>query len=386
MKRRSDFEHKLNARGSKPVDYARYAEYEMNLESLRRKRVKRIGLKNTGHTGQRRIFFILDRATRKFSGDLGLWMQYIDFARKQKANKKLSRILTTVLRLHPTKAELWIYAAHYALDERSDIVEARNSMQRGLRFCKNSKHLWCEYTKLEMIYISRISARGRFFQQHDSGDESIIYPSLDTEENDSETFDHIDEGVLEELQKTPALSGAIPIAIFNAAMKQFPQDSDIGKQLFDVIAQFQETPCVSRVLRHIVQSLRDAAPQNLSTMICFFKEPISCVKPVSAHFPTALRESLSRLKISLETKSTSSSRESNAQRRCVLACEVVNWILDLLESQENELDQDISKALMGILKKTCMYTSERILFLMHGCLTYGSCFTSRNNSYIFGEI
>lgn len=114
-KKRSDFEHKLNARGSQPSDYARYAEYEMNLESLRKKRVKRLGVKTTNHTGQRRIFFVLDRATRKFRGDIGLWMQYVAYARKQKSNKRVSQILTTVLRLHPTKAELWIYAANYAL-------------------------------------------------------------------------------------------------------------------------------------------------------------------------------------------------------------------------------------------------------------------------------
>lgn len=297
-------------------------------------------------------------------------MQYIDFAHKQKANKKLSQILTTVLRLHPTNAELWIYAAHYALDERSDIVEARNSMQRGLRFCNNSKHLWSEYTKLEMIYISRVSARGRLFQKHDSDEESMMtLPTLDAKESDSETFDHIDKGVLEELQKTPALSGSIPIAIFNAAMKQFPQDSDLGRQLFDLVARFKDIPCVSRVLRHIVQSLQDAAPQSPSTMICFFREPISCVKPVSVKFPSALRESLSRLRVSMETLSNSSSIESNARRRGVFACEVVNWTLALLESENPELDQDISKALMAVLKKTCMYTSERFLPLVHGCLT-----------------
>ena len=224
----------------------------MNLESLRRTRVKRMGLKNSGHTGQRRIFFILDRATRKFSGDLGLWMQYLEFARKQKANKKRSQILTTVLRLHPTEPELWVYAAHYALDEKSDITEARSSMQRGLRFCKYSKHLWCEYVKLEMIYISKVSARGRLLRHQRSVDDSTIaLPTLDVDEVDSDVFGHIGKGILEELQETPVLSGAIPIAIFNAAMKQFLCDSDLGRQLFHVVALFQEVPCAKGILRHM---------------------------------------------------------------------------------------------------------------------------------------
>ncbi|KAK5707131.1 U3 snoRNP protein, partial [Elasticomyces elasticus] len=38
VKKRSDFEHKLNARGGQPIDFVRYAQYEMNLDLLRRKR------------------------------------------------------------------------------------------------------------------------------------------------------------------------------------------------------------------------------------------------------------------------------------------------------------------------------------------------------------
>ena len=133
----------------------------MNLETLRRKRARRLGVKASAHTGQRRIFFVLDRATRKFHGDIGLWMQYADYARKQKAHKKVSQILTSLLRLHPTKPELWIYAASYAIEFQGDMTEARSYLQRGLRFCKRSKELWLEYAKLEMIYIAKIAARRR---------------------------------------------------------------------------------------------------------------------------------------------------------------------------------------------------------------------------------
>ena len=52
-KKRSDFEHILNARGSKAGDYVRYATYEMNLDTLRKKRCKRLGVKATAHSGQR---------------------------------------------------------------------------------------------------------------------------------------------------------------------------------------------------------------------------------------------------------------------------------------------------------------------------------------------
>ena len=310
-----------------------------------------MGLKNSGHTGQRRVFFILDRATRKFNGDIGLWMQYLEFARKQKANKKLSQILTTVLRLHPIEPELWIYAAHYALDDKSDIIEARSSMQRGLRFCKHSKHLWCEYVKLEMIYISRVSERGRLLRhQRPADDSTITLPALDVDEVDSDRFRHIEKVVLEELQETPALSGAIPIAIFNAAMKEFTWDSDLGRQLFNVITLFRQVPCVKRILRHIVERLQDQVPKDPSTLSCFFKEPTSCVEVVSTDFSAALRDSLKRLKIAMKALSTGSSIESNAQSRGLLARDSIDWVLSLL--QVDHPDEDITKALLTVLKKT----------------------------------
>src|SRR5437016_3559762 len=228
MKKRSEFEHKLNARGAQVSDFARYAEFEMNLETLRRKRVKRFGIKSSNHAGQRRIFFILDRATRKFRGDLGLWMQYIEYARKEKAIKKLHQILTSVLRLHPTKPELWMYAARYTADG-ADMTAARSYMQRGLRFCKTSRGLWVEYAKLEMAYIAKISARRQILGLDDVGpeneevigtnapDEDIIkLPELTAEDMDPtlEEGDDSDQNLWQNIASTPALSGAIPLAIF----------------------------------------------------------------------------------------------------------------------------------------------------------------------------
>ena len=78
----------------------------MNLEALRRKRVKRLGVKFSHYSGQRRIFFVFDRATRKFHGDTGLWLEYLNYAKREKANKKVAQILTSMLRMHPTMPEI----------------------------------------------------------------------------------------------------------------------------------------------------------------------------------------------------------------------------------------------------------------------------------------
>lgn len=361
-KKRSDFEHKLNARGSQPLDYARYAEYEMNLESLRKKRVKRLGIKASTHSGLRRIFFVLERATRKFHGDMGLWMQYVDFARKQKSTKKLSEILTRVLRMHPTKPELWIYAANYALEERGDINEARNYMQRGLRFCKTSKHLWSEYARLEMIYIARIVVRGRDLSRNedfskkdisptaDEQDEiAIALPSITALENNSNSEPgFIDQEMLKTLGATPILSGAIPKAIFDGAMNQFPGDAILGETFFDIVAEFQDLPCANRILQHIINRLLTAAPSDPAALICYVRQPVIGVQTLSSDFPRALGVSLDRLNSATKLVTPSSATNKSSRSRFLLSRRSIEWILHFVVE---DLDLDIRKVISMSLEK-----------------------------------
>jgi len=310
-RKRSDFEHKINARGSTPTDYARYAEFEINVDALRRKRIKRLGVKTTHHHGPRRIFFIFDRATRKHPGDVGLWMQSIDYARKQKAHKKLSQLFTNVLRLHPTKPDLWIYAAQLAMDDHGDMSEARSYMQRGLRFCRGTRAMWLEYARLEMAYIAKIHARREILgisrqkepedvpEQPQEEDENVLpLPRLTAEDiNPDVGEDRADDVALRHLDSTPAWSGAIPIAIFDAAMSHFKQDSALGYSFFEMISEFDQCPLAStRILTHIDQALMDTCPRSWQAQACHIQLPTFNIPASSPEFPSAFRKALRRLK------------------------------------------------------------------------------------------
>ena len=359
MKRRSGFEYKLNARGSQPADYARYAEYEMNLESLRRKRVYRMGIKTNGHAGQRRIFFVLHRATRKFHGDVGLWMQYIEFARKQKSNKKLSEILTSALRLHPTKPELWIYAANYAMEERDDIIEARSYMQRGLRFCRDSKNLWVQYAKLEIIYIAKIATRGQELgltndylktgiKSNEGDDKNFVLLPSGTAPNLDLHPRILDREILEELAETPVLTGAIPIAVFDLAMKHFAEDDVLGGQFFDIAAEFPNVPCTNAILQHIIDHNIAVAPESPITLFCFIRQPSIGIEVLSADFPRALNVSLDRLSTSLQNTIIHKRSREAIRSRCLLIERVIDWILQLIV---DNLDPDIYKVFLLTIKR-----------------------------------
>ncbi|KAI9787758.1 MAG: U3 snoRNP protein [Geoglossum umbratile] len=353
-KKRSNFEHKLNARGSQPSDYARYAEFEMNLESLRRKRVKRLGIKSSYHSGQRRIFFVLDRATRKFHGDLGLWMQYIEYARKEKANKKLLQIFTNVLRLHPTKPGLWMYAAQYAADE-ADMTSARSYMQRGLRFCRESKSLWIEYAKLEMNYVAKIAARSRILgldgsrlenkkspQNEEPNADVIALPELTAEDIDPslQKGDGLDQIALQNLNSTPALTGAIPLAIFDSAMKQFANDDSLAEKFFSLFAGFGNMPCLPKILQHVINYMLQIWPTMPSCLSCYSQQPMIGVDPYSAEFPGALGMSLERIRSS--TKKT--------QRMSELYERIIGWLQPL--SKITDLDANVQKVISAIVRRT----------------------------------
>ncbi|KAL9602983.1 MAG: hypothetical protein Q9219_001508 [cf. Caloplaca sp. 3 TL-2023] len=363
-RKRSAFEHKLNARGSTPLDYARYVAFEMNLDSLRQTRSKRMGVKSAGHTGQRRLFFILDRATKKFHGDTALWLQYVTFARKQKAHKRVAQIITNMLRLHPTSPELWTYAADYALEERGDVTEARSHMQRGLRFCRESKFLWSEYLKLEMIYIAKIMNR-----QHILGLGSV---SSDTAQLPGDEAINSDMMLLSPLTSTdmsvahrktesppekdskigvvpnPALSGAIPIAVFDSAIKHFPNDPAFGARMFDVVAGFHRLQCTRRILRHIVEILMKSAPNDAACVSRFIVEPIIGADALSVGFPSALIAVLDRFESLIKDLEASHSSLEQSSAYASVSQHLIQRIIPFLDCPE--LDPEIRGVVISMIK------------------------------------
>jgi U3 small nucleolar RNA-associated protein 6 len=270
---------------------------------LRRKRIKRLGVRYKG-AGQRTIYFLYNRATRKFSGDLTLWMQYIEFARKDKAYKRLNDIFTSVARLHPTKPEIWVHAANYFMDTQADMTNARSYMQRGLRFCKNSEHLWLEYAKLETIYIGKIAGRRKILgldgdrtkaQTEDDGDVDMISLPQVTAEDINPSLkqdDGVDEVALQNLASAPILTGAIPLAVFDSAMKQFQGKVRVAEKFFTMFAEFEQLSCVPRMLQHVLEFLQQSSPQSVEAAICKFRMQLFGRNPADPEFPPILADAL----------------------------------------------------------------------------------------------
>lgn len=360
-KKRSDFEHILNARGSTPADYARYATYEMNLDALRKKRCKRLGVKASafgGQSSQRTVFFVLDRATKKFPGDMGLWMQYINFCKKEKAGKKLSKIFTAVLRLHPRDWGLWVLAAKHYAETQGDMGTARSYLQRGLRFNMDEQRLWTEYIKLEMVYLAKIAARKKILglddkkaeEEHEKMDEEddnmISLPTVtaaDFEPDAGKGVEEVDENALKRLENVPAFTGGIPMALFDAAMKQFgTRAPEVAENIFDLVASFDAVPATPKILQHILDYLQNA-PESF---ICEAKRELLNVEGNSAEFPAALGKALSHFKQGI-SKVDQKQRPRLAEKAVLL---LLPFTSDT-DSGKKVDDADIQKAIEASMKK-----------------------------------
>lgn len=310
--KRSEFEHRINMAGvPTPTDFARYASYEQTLDALRRKRCRRKGVRGTHFAGQKRVFSILERGTRRFPGDLGLWMQYLEFCKGEAANAKLNKGLTKVLRMHPTKWELWVWAASHFFDQQGDMATARSFMQRGLRFCARERDLWIQYLRLEMVYLAKVAARRKILkldeeveeekvEQDDKMDaDEVALPDVTMEEMNPTTRDKalsIDDATLKKLADAPAFTGAIPMAIADAAAKTFNGETALFEDLFDATLEFTDVPSAKAVLQHIISLAPENAKASSVRNCMEAKLELAGLKPSSAEFPAALGRAILRIK------------------------------------------------------------------------------------------
>ncbi len=202
-------------------------------------------------------------------------------------------------------------------------------------------------------YIAKLIARQRILGldeerpvqvegTDDMGGDMIALPAITDEDiNPTRNDGEVDQQALQNLNATPALTGAIPIAIFDAAMRNFHQDDRVGAEFYEMVLEFQDAPCLQKILGHVVDTLRTHKPTSPRTQICYIKFPTAGVPATSVEFPRALGNSLARLKESALTKD--------------LAREVVSWLEPLADTED--LDPSLKKAIQATLR-TAQRTSS----------------------------
>jgi U3 small nucleolar RNA-associated protein 6 len=288
-------------------------------------------------------------------------MSYLECARQAKTTKKFKAILTSAIRLHPTKSELWLYAARWSLEAESDMNGARSYMQRGTRFCTRSRDLWIEYAKLEMIYLAKIELRRKILGL--DVDISIEHPEAMEEDTEVAGFAtsadviaipdfktnalrpsmiagvEVDTEAVKDPMTTPALNGAIPLAIFDAARKQPFFCPAAAEDFFDMFAAFTQVRCLPKILQHVLDSMTELYPTDACTCNCYIRQPFAGIESTSAEFPAALGSALERLKESMV----------RVKDKAELSKKTKSWIEPIVVMKE--IDPGIQTVLKHTLRK-----------------------------------
>lgn len=158
-----------------------------------------------GHAFIRKVHVLYQRVLRKYPGNVGLWLDFATFCFSHGNARLLSEVTSQGLRLNPSCAGLWCFAANWEYKHKGDISAARRLLLRGLRNCAQSKVLWQVYFRLELKVAADVRARN----------EALGLPA-------------VAEG---------ANPGAVAEAVFEAARRAHPRDRVFHTQFVTIAAQ-----------------------------------------------------------------------------------------------------------------------------------------------------
>ena len=261
VKKRTDFEYALKRRAPKKADFLRYIEYELNVEALRKKRRDRLYPRHHGgkkggkttmtqvkwthsdHAGVRRIHHLFDRFTRKFHGELEVWLEYIRFATESKSYRAVGRIFARAIQLHPRRSEIWMLAANWEWEENGSVTAARTLLQRALRLNADARPLWLHYFTLELMFLVKIMERqsilgiAREDDAHASASASSSDNEQDQESDEEQEMDRrsVDEDDSSNVHKETSIQDTMQVE------KDAQEDGSVVRHLRLILSDFPMT-------------------------------------------------------------------------------------------------------------------------------------------------
>ncbi|TFY56252.1 hypothetical protein EVJ58_g7756 [Rhodofomes roseus] len=275
MQKRTSFETALVRRIPKKGDFLRYIAYEMGLEALRRKRAARIldgpqPPSVSDYALVRRQFHVFERALKKFKGDVGLWIQYIQVAKKEGARTLVGRITARALQLHPNVPALYILAASHELEHLAPSA-ARALLQRGIRLNPESAEMWREYVKMELGFVESLRRRwgvlgieledtkGKGKQRAREVDEDQEMGNEEVERMQVDAEDESDGG---EAARRQIMQGAIAKSVMSSAAKALPK-IELFISLQELLTGYPCPPSLrDTLLDHLFTLLHETLPAD----------------------------------------------------------------------------------------------------------------------------
>ncbi|GBG28341.1 U3 small nucleolar RNA-associated protein 6 [Hondaea fermentalgiana] len=261
VKRRRDFEYKLQRRAPRKEDYLRYAEYEIALDKLRKKRRKRRGIRKSGpgdSSGHRRVNFVFERAVRRFKGDIMIWHRAIDYCLESKDFGVATKRLGEVLKLHPREVDFWIKAARFHFEANGDTATARSLLQTGLRLNKDRPTLWAEYLRLEALHAYQIRQRRLVLGIDEETDENDQGDSgADDEDADDEEKQAI--RAREAARRELLFKGKVLEIVYKQAVRALPGSSELREALAKALQPFLDDSLLHEAAANLTHKIWEEA-------------------------------------------------------------------------------------------------------------------------------
>lgn len=241
------------------------------------------------------------------------------------------------IRFHPTYVPFWILSATWEYTHNDNIISARAIFQRGNRMNPKSKELLLEYCRLELLYREKIMKRLevldidretvlRQLQEESAHDNSIPEGELPDSDNHG-------EGISSET-KNLFFDGAIPLTIFNFAVKTFPKDLRLREQYISLFNGFDDT---ENMLDSVYESIERDFPHCSSAKAILMRRSYDLLKDESEIF-SSINEVIGNFEMAILEKADDN-----------ISIELYKFLKEALskETEKENADDD----LIGFLEK-----------------------------------
>lgn len=218
--------------------------------------------------------------------------------------------MTNALRMMPTNVDLWVLAGRKSADS-GDMAAARGFFLRGCRFCNKDAGLWIEYARCEMDWLLKMQQEQKNKKPHsmeksDAQNELSLVGLSDDEEGeedgvlmpkpDADAPQVVDSQSAQQLLSSPAMDGAIPIAVFDVCRKQPFFTSATAASFFDIFTAYRALTVQPRITAHVLSAMDEQYPNDPYTCDSHVREPLIALNPSTAEFPRKLKVVLATLK------------------------------------------------------------------------------------------
>lgn len=244
LKKRTAFEYRLRRRKKEKEDFLQYIQYEVGVLSLVKERRKRIGYFHKHLEIDQAIIQRIHRLFRvvcnRFQDDPMLWLSYIEFCQQRGEKVSVTKLYSRMLQIHNRNPDIWVSAAKFELEQCGSMENARQILQRGLRFNPLSKQLWREYFRMELLNTEKLLKKREVL-------------GIAKMEQDKDVTDAI-------------LQGKLAQVVYENAIQNFENDVEFILSLLEVCQLFPFTEKMEKQILIDVQAKHQNNPLTWNAM------------------------------------------------------------------------------------------------------------------------